>query len=47
LKEKQDGILDKGGTMDNVQEHNICIIIVIFLRADSVIDHGMLSSTNK
>jgi hypothetical protein len=24
LKNKQDGVLDKGKTMDNVQKHNIC-----------------------
>jgi hypothetical protein len=26
MKNKQDGVLDKDRTMDNVQEHNICDI---------------------
>jgi hypothetical protein len=34
LKYKQDGVLDKNRTMDNVQKHNTCT----FLRQPSVVD---------
>jgi hypothetical protein len=35
LKYKQDGVLDKKRTMDNVQKHNICILYTIQIFAFS------------